>query len=306
MRAKRQVRWGTALSVLGNGLALAWLAWGWWAAPALPPAPVAAPALKPAAAPAKPSPRQQPAFHWAQVESEDYAAFIGNLRRIGCPESTIRDIVQGELRTSYGERCAQLEKEILRSPTYQPPAGKTRQQVLETRMRQVESEMNALTGSLMAQGSAPAVATSAAYASAVAVGPGIANGVTNGVATSAASTAAAVAPPVRKPLVLAGVDLTAAPAAAPGTTRPTYAGPGMMAVTPEQSAALGEMQEKFVADIGGPGQDPADPAYARRWRQAQTAADDLYRLRYGVDAFNDMSRAAAQKAYNEARAAGQK
>ena len=32
-------------------------------------------------------------FRWAQLESEDYRAYIDRLRSIGCPEQTIRDIV---------------------------------------------------------------------------------------------------------------------------------------------------------------------------------------------------------------------
>src|SRR3954462_879248 len=32
-------------------------------------------------------------FQWASVESPDYREYIANLRAIGCPEETIRDIV---------------------------------------------------------------------------------------------------------------------------------------------------------------------------------------------------------------------
>jgi hypothetical protein len=32
-------------------------------------------------------------FRWAQLESEDYRAYIARLRSVGCPEQTIRDIV---------------------------------------------------------------------------------------------------------------------------------------------------------------------------------------------------------------------
>jgi hypothetical protein len=36
-------------------------------------------------------------FNWADLDSDDYEAFIANLRSIGCPEQTIRDIVTAEL-----------------------------------------------------------------------------------------------------------------------------------------------------------------------------------------------------------------
>jgi len=35
----------------------------------------------------------RPVFDWRQVESEDYRTYLANLRAIGCPETTIRDIV---------------------------------------------------------------------------------------------------------------------------------------------------------------------------------------------------------------------
>ena len=36
-------------------------------------------------------------FRWSQLESEDYRAYIGRLRSIGCPEQTIRDIVIADI-----------------------------------------------------------------------------------------------------------------------------------------------------------------------------------------------------------------
>src|SRR5262245_10847191 len=35
-------------------------------------------------------------FHWRTIESEDYRKYIANLRAIGCPEETIRDIIVAE------------------------------------------------------------------------------------------------------------------------------------------------------------------------------------------------------------------
>jgi hypothetical protein len=40
-------------------------------------------------------------FDWSSVESEDYRAYIANLRSIGCPPETIRDIVSLDLRKAY-------------------------------------------------------------------------------------------------------------------------------------------------------------------------------------------------------------
>jgi hypothetical protein len=50
------------------------------------------------------------AFHWRQVESDDYRAYIANLRAIGCPEETIRDIIIADVEKLYAKRLAPLRK----------------------------------------------------------------------------------------------------------------------------------------------------------------------------------------------------
>jgi hypothetical protein len=45
-------------------------------------------------------------FHWNQVESEDYETYIANLRGIGCPEPTIRDIIVAEVNQLFARRRA--------------------------------------------------------------------------------------------------------------------------------------------------------------------------------------------------------
>lgn len=49
-----------------------------------------------------------PAFHWRQVESDDYRKYIANLRAIGCPEETIRDIIIADVNKLYAARRAEL------------------------------------------------------------------------------------------------------------------------------------------------------------------------------------------------------
>jgi hypothetical protein len=48
------------------------------------------------------------AFHWGTIESEDYRAYIENLRAVGCPEETIRDIIIADVNKLYGSRIAAL------------------------------------------------------------------------------------------------------------------------------------------------------------------------------------------------------
>ena len=43
-------------------------------------------------------------FNWSQLESTDYRQYIANLRAIGCPESTLRDIIITDVMRLYAAR----------------------------------------------------------------------------------------------------------------------------------------------------------------------------------------------------------
>src|SRR5688572_6199434 len=45
---------------------------------------------------------------WRMVESEDYRQYIANLRAIGCPEETIRDIIIADVNKLFASRVAAL------------------------------------------------------------------------------------------------------------------------------------------------------------------------------------------------------
>jgi hypothetical protein len=47
-------------------------------------------------------------FDWHTVESEDYREYIANLRKIGCPEKTIRDVIVADVNDLYRERYRKL------------------------------------------------------------------------------------------------------------------------------------------------------------------------------------------------------
>ena len=63
----------------------------------LPPPPAAAVSTNP------------PAFHWSALESPDYAVYAANLRTVGCPERTLRDILLPDIEKLYSGREEQLE-----------------------------------------------------------------------------------------------------------------------------------------------------------------------------------------------------
>jgi hypothetical protein len=50
---------------------------------------------------------QTNAFRWSQLESTDYRQYIANLRAVGCPESTLRDIIMTDVMRLYAQRRGQ-------------------------------------------------------------------------------------------------------------------------------------------------------------------------------------------------------
>lgn len=46
-------------------------------------------------------------FNWAQLESSDYRVYIANLRSVGCPESTIKDIIMTDVMKLYALKRGQ-------------------------------------------------------------------------------------------------------------------------------------------------------------------------------------------------------
>jgi hypothetical protein len=48
------------------------------------------------------------ALNWAAIESTNYYVYIANLRAIGCPEETIKDIIITDVAKLYGKRRAEL------------------------------------------------------------------------------------------------------------------------------------------------------------------------------------------------------
>lgn len=60
---------------------------------------------------APPSTGSQDNFHpfqWSQIESTDYRTYIANLRGIGCPEQTIRDIITTDVDSVFVQRRDKL------------------------------------------------------------------------------------------------------------------------------------------------------------------------------------------------------
>lgn len=51
-------------------------------------------------------------FHWRQVESTNYEEYVANLRAIGCPEKTLRDIVVADVDRHYATRQREARADL--------------------------------------------------------------------------------------------------------------------------------------------------------------------------------------------------
>ncbi|MDW8308202.1 MAG: hypothetical protein RMK20_02390, partial [Verrucomicrobiales bacterium] len=90
-------------------------------------------------------------FSWQEIESDDYATYIANLRAIGCPEQTIRDIIIADVNALFARRRA---VEVV-TPEQQwwrtEPDTNVLQQALE-KIRALEQERRDLLTSLLGPG----------------------------------------------------------------------------------------------------------------------------------------------------------
>jgi hypothetical protein len=169
-----------------------------------------------------PSPQSEPKpFQWNSLESKDYRTYISNLRSIGCPEKTVRDIITADVHSLYVSRELELEQQPAALETAEP--------------KQLRSEEASLV-SLLLESNSPESGRLSLARTVRDRGPGRI---------------------VSMPLAFQGVD------------------PADMKLEDRQIAVIDELREKFQQDIGGPGQDPRDPAYRRRWQEAQCENDDL-------------------------------
>jgi hypothetical protein len=186
-------------------------------------------------APAAFPPAQTPEaafFRWNQLESTtDYRIYIRNLRKVGCPEQTLRDIVAGNVDRAFVAQRRQLNLD--------PDGNDAGPWSTPAEIRLVdellgEDDGSSLNGTLaQGQDSAPF------------------------------------------PLVLHTVNLDA------------------LGLSDDQKQVIAQLQQQFIDSIGGPYQDPHDPAYRQRWQKAQPESDTMLKTLLGVSIYENYQLAAA-------------
>lgn len=205
-------------------------------------------------------------FRWSQLEStNDYRAYVANLRAAGCPEATVEDIVSGDTMRAFAFKRSQLkldgtgggpwsrqrEAQLVASLLGKPLPAMER--AFQTN-QQPEQVIAALQQKADGRTQPTAMSATASHVSST-------------VQTAASGQMLGRAESPRYPVAFQPVS------------------EGAAELTADQKAAIAQVQQQFVNDIGGPNQDPQDPAYLARWLKAQQNADDALRATLGAQGY---------------------
>jgi hypothetical protein len=94
-------------------------------------------------------------FRWSSLESTNYQEYIANLRRIGCPEDTIRDIIVADISKLYGPREAPFKSKLTAQDTTEGLSSTVRRAARHAefevwkQLREIQKEKNALLKQLL-------------------------------------------------------------------------------------------------------------------------------------------------------------
>ena len=214
-----------------------------------PPAPVSPPTALPLSnsAPASPEP-----FHWSQLYAREYHAYVKNLRAVGCPESTVRAIVAADVHAVFQPEVNALKKKLsaLANGSWTSQIGsQTNAEAWQAELQQLPDEESAMIADYLGE----TVATPSPLP----------------VTRKRRQPIADPDAPIEVPLVAQDVDLAT------------------LNLDEGQLQAIDDLRKIFMQKIGGPNQDPNDPAYLARWRTAQAEVDNLMQGMLGNQAYLD-------------------
>lgn len=192
-------------------------------------------------APSAPSGMKPETFRWNQLVSvKDYRVYIANLRAIGCPETTIEDIVRGDADRAFSWERKQLGLDgsgsgpWSRSQEVQLVASLLGGQPAETVAR-AQNPGNQVEGKRGVE----LAGTSALEQNATNQAQEDVGGEVAQVSVPSQSTGAGVS---HYPLFLQDVNWSA------------------LGFTASQQAAIAQVRQQFLSEINGPNQNPGDPA----------------------------------------------
>lgn len=219
--------------------------------------------LKPAVL-ARPSPKP---FHWSQLEStNDYRVYVANLRAIGCPEPTVQDIVRGDAWRGFSFQRNQLGLDGSGTGKWSRlQEAQTVASLLGEPIPVAETDVSAQSSDNRAQPMAGTATTETSAGTAVASQAAEVSGETQNAIQQSAHRVTMSAPAY--PLVFQNVNAD-------------------MGLSDSQKAAIQQLQQQFVNDIGGPNQDPSNPAYLAGWQNAQKNVDNMLLIYVGWQVYS--------------------
>lgn len=86
-------------------------------------------------------------FNWASLESTNYTTYIQNLRAIGCPEETIRDIIIADVAKLYAQQRARIWSAAESIPFWK--SGDSLNAQMRQELRRLEGEQRSLIRELL-------------------------------------------------------------------------------------------------------------------------------------------------------------
>jgi hypothetical protein len=194
-------------------------------------------------------------LRWSDLLSGDDTVYAGNLRGIGCPEETIRDIMAAAIGHRFDHQREGIES--------QRRLGKIDALAYQAAIDKTWQEQNAEVNQLPQ----PAAARKAASASG--------NYSTDPVAANPAAGSAGVP---------ATVGRLGAPIMPMAIAEPNPA----LGLTPAQEAAVDQVADQFAKTVNTPKLAPTDPAYHQLWDDAQADADERLMVQIGWEAYLQM------------------
>jgi len=87
-------------------------------------------------------------FNWSELESDDYPTFVANLRRIGCPEITVRDIIIADVNQAFAQRRA-TEVTSAESQWWKSEPDMNQTEIALKKMQEIDTERVALLTKLL-------------------------------------------------------------------------------------------------------------------------------------------------------------
>ena len=228
-----------------------------------PAAPTQSPATVMTSPPSNQSPAKPSPFRWDQLYARDYHVYVKNLRAIGCPEPTLRAIVAADVHAVVQPEATELEKklsELANSSWVDQIGSRTNVEAWKADLLHLPDEEAAMLADCLGE---------------------------------TTDTASPVPAPCKHSLPMADAN---ALMAAPLIAQPVNL--AVLNLDPGQVQAITDLQKIFLQKIGGPNQDPSDPAYQARWRTAREEVDNMMKGLIGDQAFLDYQ----QQAFANAQA----